>query len=314
MSADRGQMVTTLNPQMDLDLRVEREMEIDGVGMGVLSDGTPFLNARGLARMCGVDHTAIQKLGESWGRSEEPPRVRRIRESLAHQGIELLRPYIEVKHDGVFNHAYPDSVCMAVLEYYAFEAKRAVNSVALRNYRLLARASFKQFIYTKIGYDPRGVIPVAWQQFHDRVTAAYNGIPAGYFSVFKEIADIIVELIRGGAEVGFHFVPDISVGTAWSSHWQALKLDKVHGERTKYEHNYPEYFPQSATNPQPAFCYPDSSLPEFRRWIRETYLPEKLPKYLATKIKQGMLPPSFSEIARIMSDGSTVKKKPRKPN
>ncbi|CEG09808.1 hypothetical protein BN961_03240 [Afipia felis] len=27
---------------------------------------------------------------------------------------------------------------------------------------------------------------------------------------------------------------------------------------------YPDYFPQSLPNPQPAYCYPDDALPEFR--------------------------------------------------
>lgn len=282
-----------------LDLKVEKEVEIDGIGMGVLNDGTAYLNARGLARMCGIDHMLIQRLGETWGTDKAQPRVRNIQASLERQGIYMEKPYIETTLNGTVHHAYPDSVCMAVLEYYAFEAKQTDNAIALRNFRLLARSSFRQFIYTKIGYDPRGGIPVAWQQFHDRVTSAYGGIPAGYFSVFKETADIIVELIRSGADVGVHFVPDISVGKGWSKHWKDNDLDTVFGERQEYDHNYPDYFPQAVSNPQAAKCYPEAALPEFRRWMRVVYLPEKLPSYLAGKVKQGMLPQSFVEVARL---------------
>ncbi len=47
--------VKTATPvQQVLDLGIERQIEIDGIGMGVLSDGTPFLTGRGLARLCGV--------------------------------------------------------------------------------------------------------------------------------------------------------------------------------------------------------------------------------------------------------------------
>src|SRR5690348_17265251 len=43
------------NPkQGTLDLGIAKQIEIDGVGMGVLSDGTAFLTGRGLARLCGV--------------------------------------------------------------------------------------------------------------------------------------------------------------------------------------------------------------------------------------------------------------------
>lgn len=296
-------LITTAG-QYFFDLHVEKEVEVDGIGMGVLNDGTAYLNARGLARMCGIDHTLILRLGEQWGSEREQPRVRKIREVLTQQGVSFEKPYIETLSEGVVHHAYPDIVCMAVLEYYAFEATQSDRAIALRNFRLLARSSFKQFIYTKVGYDPHGGIPVAWQQFHDRVTAAFGGIPVGHFSVFKETADIIVELIRGGADVGVHFVPDISVGKAWSTHWQDNGLGDEHGPRQRYKHSYPDYFPQAASNPQPAYCYPEAALPEFRRWMREVYLPTKLPPYLMSKVKQGMLPSSFAEVAAVTFAGT----------
>lgn len=287
--------------QFKLDLQIQKEVEVDGIGMGVLTNGTAYLNARGLARMCGVDHTLILRIGEQWGTNKEQPRVTRIRESLFSQNIVLDKPYFETVLDGTVHHAYIDSVCMAILEYYAFDAKQGSNEQALRNYRLLARNSLQRFIYERIGYDPNsGSVPVAWQQFHDRVTAAYTSIPAGYFSVFKEMADLIVELIRGGADVGIHFVPDISVGKAWSKHWTEAGLENSYGARLRYDHNYPDYFPQSAANPQPAFCYPETCLHEFRRWMREVYIPAKLPTYLSGKVRQGQLPRSFMESAALI--------------
>jgi hypothetical protein len=67
--------------------------------------------------------------------------------------------------------------------------------------------------------------------------------------------------------------------------------------RMKYEHSYPEYFPQSASNPQLPNCYPDEALGEFRKWMRETYLPKHLPNYIGTKVKQGMIPGPSAQIA-----------------
>jgi hypothetical protein len=52
--------------QLKLDLQIAAEREIDGVGMGVLNDGTPFLTLRGLARMCGVDIAAIVRMTAAW--------------------------------------------------------------------------------------------------------------------------------------------------------------------------------------------------------------------------------------------------------
>jgi hypothetical protein len=142
------------------------------------------------------------------------------------------------------------------IDWYAFEA-RGENTQAAKSYRVLARKGFNDFIYAQVGYNPSGESNVAWQQFHDRVALAYRTVPAGYFSIFKELADIFVMLIRKGANLGPGFVPDISVGHLWSKYWISESLEVLNGERIKYEHNYPGYFPQAAANPQHPYCYPD---------------------------------------------------------
>ena len=52
--------------QLRLDLQVAAEGEFDGVVMGVLSDGQAYLTIRGLARMCGVDHSSIIRITADW--------------------------------------------------------------------------------------------------------------------------------------------------------------------------------------------------------------------------------------------------------
>ncbi len=70
------------------------------------------------------------------------------------------------------------------------------------------------------------------------------------------------------------------------------------GDRIKWEHNYPDYFPQALSNPQEAWCYPETALGEFRYWMRTTYVGEgKFQRYIESKVKQGQLPPSFAQLA-----------------
>lgn len=275
--------------QAILDLRIDRQTEIDGIGMGVLSDGTPFLNQRGLARMCGVENAHIGTISSDW-QDEEKPRVAIIKRILAERNMSVQVPHIKVVHAGRLMFAYPEAVCLAVLEYYAFEAGSKIQPEALARFRWLAGRSLREIIYTQLGYAPDNAITATWRQFHDRVSLVYDNVPAGYFCVFKEIADLMVTLINAGAAIGDKFVPDISVGLAWSKHWQVRSLSELFGERSQYEHNYPEYFPQAQSNPQTPFCYPDAALPEFRKWMRETYLPSGLPAYLDKKSKAGYLP------------------------
>lgn len=49
-----------------LPLAVAREREIDGIVMGVLSDGTPYLNQRGLAALCDVQNVHIGTISSQW--------------------------------------------------------------------------------------------------------------------------------------------------------------------------------------------------------------------------------------------------------
>jgi hypothetical protein len=249
LPAKPGQMKIN-GKQGRLKLEIEKQTEIQGIGMGVLKDGTPFLNQRGLARLCGVENAHIGTISTQWNEADQKPRINAIKELLNSRGVSIEAPHLVLTVDGKPMFAYPDKVCLAILEYYAFEAGSNSKVEARKNFRILAGSALQDFIYTQVGYSPVTQIPIAWQQFHDRVSLVYDSVPLGYFSVFKEIADVVVTLIRGGAAVGSEFVPDISVGHHWATHWKDSDLAKIHGERMQYAHNYPEYFPQAASNPQ----------------------------------------------------------------
>lgn len=240
--------------------------------------------------MCGVDHTSILDITARWQSSPLRPREARIKELVRAQAGDDNIVFIATNLNGTIHHAIPSAVCMAILEYYAFEAKGVNSAKAAESFRTLARRGFQAFIYSQVGYNPTGRSDIAWQQFHDRVSLSYHTVPDGYFSVFKELADITVTLIRAGADLGPHFIPDISVGIAWGKHWTTNNLDAVYGARMKYDHNYPSYFPQAASNPQTPYCYPDEALAEFRDWIKKEYMPRKMPTYILGKVKDGQIP------------------------
>lgn len=288
-----------------LDLGIEKQIEVDGIGMGVLSDGTPFLTGRGLARLCGVHHAVIQDLSAEWPEPVQKTRVSRIKDLLLQRGITPPGSlYVPINQRSGTFFAYPDAVCLAVLEYYAFDAGGNVKEQAQKNYRLLAGHALREFIFTQVGYDPDYKIPDAWRQFHDRVSLTYNSLPAGFFGIFKEMADMIVTLGQAGLQITSKFVPDISVGQCWSKHWCDQGLEERFGTRRKFEHNYPSYFPQAKSNPQEPWCYPEAALGEFRRWLREDYIGDgKFTKYITTKVQNKELPASFAQLAIAAYEG-----------
>lgn len=279
--------------QPQLGFTIVRSAEIEGIEMGVMADGTAYLSGRGLAYIVGVSNSVIVDITSDFRSGTDTPRNRAISNILEDQNYSgpLCIP---ITVGGTVNYAYPATVCSAIIEYYAFEKKR---DTALQNLRLLQRSGLQAFIYVQVGFDPTNRIPEAWRQFHDRVSLTYNNVPAGYFSVFKEIADMVVSMIQCNVPVGEKTIPDLSVGQTWGRHWRDNEFDSEFGERVSYEHNYPDYFPQSVSNPQQPWAYPDAALPEFRRWMRQVYLPQKFPNYISSQAAKHHLPPSVAMLA-----------------
>lgn len=268
--------------QLALDLGIEIERVVGGVEMGVLENGIPYLTQRGLAEMSGAARRSIQELTEEWQEAQQSGvwrgRMQFFHNCLSKAGFDEPRLFIEIRKDGSPHYAYPDMVCMAMVEYFAFEAK-AANETALANFRNLARFGLQKFIYEALGYTP----PDKWKYHHDRVSLVQGAAPDGYFIIFNEVSGLIVDLINADLPVSDKTIPDISVGRCWGDHWTASDFDAIYGARIKYDHNYPPYYPQSAKNPLPAKAYPNAALPEFRRWFRHDYLVTRFPRYILTK-------------------------------
>jgi|SRR5690554_866217 len=253
--------------------------EINGVEMGVLKDGTPYLTSRGLARLCGVTPSTIIELNLNWSEHSQKPRGADILESLEFYGYTAPVLSSAIQVGGVSHNAHPDAVCMAVLEYYAFKAGK---DSARRAFRILASKTLRDFIYDQVGYmEPT---EEAWSNF--RIIAETNMAPKGFFSIFKESSDLILTSIRHGLPLAPHTVPDISVGSVWGRYWRDNSFDSVHGERQKHPHKYPEHYPQSQAFPE-AWVYPNASLGIYRDWFENVYLPDKYPAYLQGKQKKG---------------------------
>lgn len=266
-----------------LDLGVEVERVVGGVEMGVLENGLPYLTQRGLAEMSGASRKTIFDITQEWEEAQQTgvfPRGRMtfFRDCLSKAGFDEAQLYIEIVKDSSPHYAYPDVVCTAVIEYYAFEAQ-VKNERALTSFRNLARFGLQHFIYEALGYS----LPDKWKYHHDRISLVQNAAPDGYFIIFNEVSGLIVDLITADLPVNDKTIPDISVGRCWGDHWNSRGFDTEYGLRIAYEHNYPPYYPQSAKNPLPAKAYPNAALPEFRRWFRHEYLTTRFPRYILTK-------------------------------
>jgi hypothetical protein len=279
--------------------------EVNGLEMGVLSDGTVYLSQKALAKLCGVANSSISDVSSEWGADKKTSKLAKW---LVGEGVSDDSLFRKTELPGVAGnttYAYGEDVSKLILEYYAFEVE---NETAKQNYRVLGRAGLRAFVYHQLGYDPANAVPISWRHFHDRLLMA--SAPAGYFSVFKEIADFVIAAIRGGLPVDHNTVPDISVGKAWSACWEANGFTAAYGERIRHDHNYPSYFPQAISNPQEIWVYPVKALGEFRLWMQNTYVPQKFPTYLKAKVAKGILPASAAQLLIVESTAGAPKQLP----
>lgn len=279
-----------------LPLGIEKAGDFGEIGMGVLSDGTPYLNQRGLAVLCGVENAHIGTISSQWSEDDLKPRIRKIKAILDDAGLTAEAAHVELAHKGVKHLCYPAEICLAVLEYYAFDAGANVQEQARRNFRTLAGSKLRDMIYTQVGYDPTGQDRFA--KWHERIALNFQASPKGYFDVFNEAHTIIYELIMAGAEIGEKTVVDISIGIHWGKYWEASDMEADYGARLKYPHRYPDSHPQAKSNPQESWCYPVAALGVFRGWLQDDYLEGgKFATYLNSKAKRGELPPSVAQLA-----------------
>lgn len=124
---------------------VEKQIERDGIEMGVLENGLPYLSERGLAKMCGIHRAVLNRLASNWNEEKHKPRGQAIQTLLAPSGFHGDTLYIPCEVDGKPTNAYTEPVCLAVLEYYAFDSSEQ-KSNAQHAFRTLARKTFRTFV------------------------------------------------------------------------------------------------------------------------------------------------------------------------
>ena len=281
--------------QASLGLNIDTERDVGGIGMGVLNDGTAYLNQRGLAALCGVQNAHIGTISSQWNEPDQKPRIAAIKSILSKSGVTALVAHVEILHKGQVHYCYPAEVCLAVLEYYAFDAQTH-QPEARDNFRLLAGSKLRELIFAQVGYDPTGA--GKFKKWHERIALNHQSCPRGYFSVFNEAHTIIYELIMAGAKIDEHFVVDVSIGQHWGKHWCENNLKERFGDRLKWPHRYPSDHPQSKSNPQEAWCYPLDGLGYYRQWLQDEYIEGgKFSGYLKGKVAKGQIPPSIAQLA-----------------
>ncbi len=113
-------------------------------------DGVSGMTVTALADFCGTGKSTITQLLNQI--SDSDPFTNEFSESLKPFVGNDWRLFTNDPQGRVFIR---DEVCHAVLEYYAFDARRYKGKqIAKTNYRTVARAGMRVFIWSQTGYSP----------------------------------------------------------------------------------------------------------------------------------------------------------------
>jgi hypothetical protein len=175
----------------------------------------------------------------------------------------------------------PDEACSAISEYYAFEARQYPGKqTAIDNYRASAKAGMRIFIWVKTGYIPqilRDSLKAHTSNYIDRLENTYDHTIADHlWSTFREGAEVLL-LVEKQMRVPVDRMDlcDGSIG----SHWSTYRKGKDWGLKVgSYMHVF-----RDQRKERECLAYELLELQYFRAWLRETYIPYHLPKYLSEK-------------------------------
>lgn len=267
-----------------------QSIEVSGfpIEVGILRDGTPFLSGRGLARACGISNSTLVGWGEITPKVGDRHRAGKMANLLATYGYRGDRFFFKIPDGSIFEgkanvSAYPYQVCMAFLDYYAFEANK---EEARNSLRILSEKQLPQFILEAIDHpSPEANKPKSTRSY-PRLKKTLplekrplrNGVPISYFTVAQRMSD---KTERSHQPDPMFDTTVQNIQRAWNRYWDVHKLWEQYGDRFEFPSQEFSYFPQAKT-----YVYPNLALSAFQQWLNLKYIPERFPSYLQRKIKQ----------------------------
>jgi enamine deaminase RidA (YjgF/YER057c/UK114 family) len=135
------------------------------------TDGVSGMTVTALANFCGTGKPAITQLLNQI--SDSDPFTNELSEGLKPFAGSDWRLFTNDPSGKVFIN---DEVCHAVLEYYALEARKYKGKqIAVNNYRMVAKAGLRVFIWSQTGYSPKRTMNqgiVSSEELSATITAA----------------------------------------------------------------------------------------------------------------------------------------------
>jgi hypothetical protein len=203
------------------------------LGFGTFPDGTPYATGRGLAAMCGVDESTIRGIGQYVDIKSSKPNTRefKIIKNLSNLKYNSSQLYYEIIHESQPKpiNAYPESVCIAILKYYAYQAGDNCTEEAETLSDLLMQKSFREFVYEIVGY--KQAPKASFNNYVlSRILHHHNvdkmPLPDGYFCLFDKMVEVLQKF-------------DLKIDYVLQDQWYDYSKGDVRFFRTRYKFRSP---------------------------------------------------------------------------
>lgn len=162
-------------PKAKIDLAIDAYDEIDGMGMGRLSDGSTYLTQRGLAYLCGVQNAHIGTISRDW--DSDKPRILAIKARLGRFGYRRDSPHQVLSYTGRRQYCYDMAVVQAVLDYYALDAAKPQAEAQANRQRFLGDA-LETYILTKLTPEATPAEPLKFTPLRKAEPDVYEAMDA----------------------------------------------------------------------------------------------------------------------------------------
>ncbi|BBD63106.1 DNA-damage-inducible protein (plasmid) [Nostoc sp. HK-01] len=118
------------------------------------SDGVSGMTIRALSNFCGLAEGSSSAISNLLTQIEDSePETNTLPETLKPFAGQRLRLETNDSHGSLY---VIDELCHAILEYYAVDARKYKGKqIAVNNYRMVARAGLRVFIWSQTGYSPQ---------------------------------------------------------------------------------------------------------------------------------------------------------------
>lgn len=239
-------------------------------------DGVSGMTVSALADLCGAAQSTVSQFCDRL-RDADP---------ITNNLSERLKPFAGkdlrlITNDPQGRLLIPDEACWAILGYYAREARQfAGKRVAEDNYDRIGGAGMRLYIWGQTGFVPevlRPQIRITTSVYIQRLeNIRDHSVSDDMWTTFREGAEVLL-LVEKEMQVPVDQMDlcDGSIGRRWSDYRKGKPWVEPVGS---YTHVFRDHRPDAVCK-----AYDLSELRYFRPWLRDIYVPELLPFYLADK-------------------------------